>query len=202
MEGPERDVHQRILMTAESLFAEIGYDETTLQMIADAVGLPLSFVTGEFGDKGHLYTAVMQGVRDRGEEVMKKHLESCGHDAASLHLLADSALDHFLQYPQDAALWMQLRMQDAADLADVGRRSSFSQLTRTLELMGGGLRQELDPVLVLETIFWSVQCFIRDGVFDETGFRVGREDPGTVDRFRRHLHQMVDCFTAGTAPGR
>lgn len=187
--------HEAIFSAAEHLFAELGYDQTSVQLIADAAGVPAEAVNKEFGGKKKLYLDVMENVRVEGDKAFEKLAENYTPDEGGVHYLVDRTLDHFLRRPQDAGLWMQRRMQDAADLTEVEQRGSGPQLVQALELTKSAFRPELDSGLVLQDLFWSVHAFVRGGIFDDAGTRMGPGDPEAVDRFRRHLHQMVALYT-------
>jgi len=58
---------QQILQTAQHLFAEHGYDATSLQMIADEMGLTKAAVYYHFRAKGDiLYAAMLPGIQRLG----------------------------------------------------------------------------------------------------------------------------------------
>lgn len=192
MRTTAEQVDEAIFAAAEHLFAELGYDQTSNQLIADAAGVPVEEVVRHGGRLG-LYNAVMENVREQGQRTFERFLAGYTPDAAGVHRLVDSTLDHFLRRPQDAGLWMQRRMKDAADLS-VEQRYAVPQLTEALRRTREVFRPELDATLVLQEIFWSVQNFIRGGLLDETGRVAGPDDPEAVARFRRHLHRLVDCL--------
>ncbi len=194
MDRTQQPVRQAIFHAAEHLFAELGYDQTSVQLIADMAGVPVEAVGEEFGGKKRLYLEIMDNLREEGEKSFSRVIANYTPDAAGVHYLIDSTLDHFLRRPQDAGLWMQRRLQDAADLTEVEWQGSRPQFVRTLELTKSAFRPELDPGLILQEIFWSVHNFVRGGFLDEAGRSIGPEDPETVDRFRRHLHRTVDLF--------
>lgn len=191
-------VHEAIFNAAEHLFAELGYDETSARLIADAAGVPVEAV-GAYGGKSRIYLDVMENVREQGQRTYEKFLENYTPDAEGVHRLFDSSLDHFLRRPQDAALWMQRRLQDAADLTEVELQTSRPQFVQTLELTRDVFRPDVDAGLVLQELFWSVHSFIRGGILDDEGRVVGAEDPEAVARFRRHLHRTVDLFVREAA---
>ena len=186
---------EAVLGAAERLFAELGYDQTSVQLIADAADVPVEVISGEFGGRKQLYLDVMENVRVEGEKTFREVIENYTPDAAGIHRLVDSTLDHFLRRPQDAGLWMQRRLRDAADFTEVEQQGSGPQLARVLALTKSAFRPDLDAGLILQELFWSVHDFVRDGFFDDAGDQMSPEDPEAADRFRRHLHQMVDLCT-------
>src|SRR3954453_16191658 len=90
------DTHaeQAVLSVALRLFAELGYDGTTMQMIADAAGLEAAAVRAVFGGKTELYLLLTrQSVAEQvaGLEALEPRLTP---DADGMNLL----VDHYFEY--------------------------------------------------------------------------------------------------------
>src|SRR5262245_14865556 len=54
------DTHARILRAAEKLFAEGGFDGTTLRQIALEAATPVASINHHFGSKAGLYRAIFE----------------------------------------------------------------------------------------------------------------------------------------------
>src|SRR5712692_4417928 len=54
---------RRLLSQAAVVFAERGYHGTTLELVAEAAGVPEAILTIQFGDKPALFHAVLEEVR-------------------------------------------------------------------------------------------------------------------------------------------
>jgi AcrR family transcriptional regulator len=61
---------QLVLDTALRLFAERGYDATSLQMIADELGITKSAVAYHFGAKHNILKAALSSIAPRAEELL------------------------------------------------------------------------------------------------------------------------------------
>ncbi|MCD0450265.1 TetR/AcrR family transcriptional regulator [Actinocorallia sp. API 0066] len=192
MTEPASETGQRLLASALGLFAELGYDQTTSQMIADGAGLPVGAVRAEFGGKRELYLSVIKHVHEEEQRLLEHMMAEYTHDAAGIHRLVDQYLDHFVDHPRSAALWMQRRMYDAADLREIEINYSYPQIAAVSELTGDLVRPGVDMELVIWTLVWTVQTFVYGGIPDERGGRSTASDPRAVNRFRRHLHSSID----------
>ncbi|MDX6738291.1 TetR/AcrR family transcriptional regulator [Actinocorallia sp. A-T 12471] len=192
MGEPTSEPGQRLLSAALGLFAELGYDQTTSQLIADVAGLPVVTIRTEFGGKRELYLAVIKHVHEEEQALLDRMTETYTHDAAGIHRLLDQYLDHFVDHPREAALWMQRRMYDASDLRDIERLYSFPQIHAVSELTAELVRPDVDMELVIWGIVWSVQTFVYGGIPDAQGGRSSAVDRRAVARFRRHLHSSID----------
>src|SRR4030065_1687382 len=74
------DTVERILATAESLFAEHGFDAVSMNAIAEAAGVSKANVFHHFISKNDLYLAVLRNAcRDSAQ-----HLDDLGNDQETL----------------------------------------------------------------------------------------------------------------------
>jgi AcrR family transcriptional regulator len=79
---------QQILATAQRLFADLGYDATSLQMIADEMGLTKAALYYHFRTKGEiLHEAMLPGIQ-RLKALLKEAAEMRGRRARIEHLVA------------------------------------------------------------------------------------------------------------------
>jgi AcrR family transcriptional regulator len=184
-------VRERILDTATGLFAELGYDEVTVRMIAETAGLTFDEVIATIGTKRDLYVLVMDRAAALEDGMLAKAAAEFTHDVAGMHRFLDRYLDFYVTYPHIAALWIQRRMFDAADITHIESQISVPQLRLVAESVGSTFGPGVDVELALWSIAWCVQDFVQGGIPTEDGKRVGRNDPQTLARFRTHLHSML-----------
>src|SRR6266576_1060532 len=78
---------QQILDTAQRLFAELGYDATSLQMIADEMGLTKAAVYYHFRAKSDILHAAMQPGIQRLEVLLDEAAGIRGRRARIEHLV-------------------------------------------------------------------------------------------------------------------
>ena len=63
----QTEVQAKILRSAYILFAEKGFDNVTMQNIADAAGIPMGEITKYYPLKRDLYNAILQGATELGK---------------------------------------------------------------------------------------------------------------------------------------
>ena len=187
-------VRRRLLDTATALFAELGYDQMSTQMIADTAGMTVEEVTRQTGGKRELYVAVMRRAYEQEQAMLEQAAAEFTHDAAGVHRFLDRYLDFFVAHPQSAALWMQRRLHDAADI-QLEAVYTVPQMTLVARLGDGVFAPDVDVELMLLTIVWSVHVFVQSGVPDAHGRWITASDDQMLSRFRAHQHRLVECLT-------
>lgn len=185
-------VHDKLVETATGLFAELGYDQTSTQMIADAAGVTTAVLAREVGGKSDLYLAVMERAHALQKAMLEQGAAEFTRDAAGVHRFLDRYLDFFVAHPQIATLWIQRRLSDAADIAGIEREYTYPQIQMVAQAVGDTVGADVDAELSLWTIAWCVHDFVQAGIPSAEGPRVGPSDRRTLARFRAHLHQMVE----------
>ncbi len=195
---------ERILAAATDLFAERGYDATSTRTIAEAVGLNIATVAYHVGGKSELYLEVMRRAHEAQRDAMTSALDElreAGSDPtevrAALGRFVDAYLTFCVSHPHVPALWMRRWLSEGDDVAELESTYAgplvreVSTVVRSV-LDRAGLAAGLDVDMLVFTIVWTCHSFIRAGVVDHSGLRVAPQDLVMLDRFRRHLHDMVD----------
>ncbi|MEV0585059.1 TetR/AcrR family transcriptional regulator [Nonomuraea sp. NPDC050310] len=182
---------ERIIAVATRLFAELGYDESTLSLIAGAANVQPADIVALFGGKQGLYQAVMRRVDAVERDALRTALAGFSPSAESSKRLADAYLDLMASNPHIPLLWMHRWMGDASDSPEMEEgytRPLVDDIVAEIEpLMPPGV----DARYFVWTIVWCVFGFLTGGVLDRP--RVDREvRPAELARFRAHLHQMMD----------
>ncbi|MEO3827668.1 TetR/AcrR family transcriptional regulator [Actinomadura sp. B10D3] len=189
--GDGNRIPERVLTTAARLFSELGYDEASTQIIADACGIEHSVVTDRYGGKIGLYKAVLRSLTELRIESMKGAFKEFTPDAAGLIRLIDSYLDFCLQYPELPALWMHRWMSDATDIPEEEVRDSLRELDQIIGLIAEAVAEDVDAEMLNWNVVWAVNSFVRGGITSVDGVNHRADDPDTLLRFRRHLHQLA-----------
>ncbi|NYV78346.1 TetR/AcrR family transcriptional regulator, partial [Streptomyces sp. UH6] len=194
---------ERILAAATRLFAERGYDATSTRAIAEAVGLNIATVAYHVGGKAELYLAVMRRAHLAQREVVVAALEqlhTCGasetETRAALLNFVDAYLTFCMNRPEVPALWMRRWLSEGADLAEIESEFAGPLITEVAASVRAvldrvGLGSGVDVEMLVFTIVWTAHSFGQAGIIDPTGRRLGPRDLAVLDRFRRHLHDMV-----------
>lgn len=196
----------KVLTVATRLFAELGYDQTELELIARAAGVTPAWITEWFGGKQSLYKAVMRQANDQESAALGAALGLLAERAptpAGVKELADAYLEFFTDHPEVLRLWMHRWMGDAADVPELEESYTRPLVQEVVGEVSPLLRPGLDPRFVVWTIVWSVYGFLTGGMLDRP--RNERRVRGSdLREFRAHLHLMLDCvlLPTGTTPGR
>lgn len=201
----------RILAAASQLFAERGYDATSTRAIADAVGLNIATVAYHVGGKSDLYREVMRGAHEAQRDSVEQALAALAGaeptpDAAreGLHRFIDAYLGFCVSHPEVPALWMRRWLAEGEMLSELEAEFTGPLVERVAgqvrELLArAGVSTDADLDLLVYTIVWTTHAFSRAGVVDPSGTRVEPTDRPTFERFRRHLHDLVDGALALTS---
>ena len=199
-----RSSRERILAVATDLFAQRGYEATSTRAIGDAAGLNIATVAYHVGGKADLYREVMRMAHAAQRDAVAAALGTVAEAAptpeatrAALHDFVDAYLDFCLQHPEVPALWMRRWLDEGEDLAAIESEFAGPLVARVSTevralLDRGGIDREVDIEMLVYSIVWATHSFSRAGFIDSSGVR---RDPGSLammDRFRRHLHRMVD----------
>lgn len=124
----------RILDTAEALFAERGFAGTAVRDIAGAVGLTAASLYNHFAGKEALYGAVLErGIRPLIDVLEELSTRDLGRDA--LDALLGHVMDHLAQRPDVARLIYHEALTGAAHLVPLARTWIEPVLMRALGLM-------------------------------------------------------------------
>ena len=185
-------VRERIIGTATGLFASLGYDGTSAQMIADATGLDVATITDLVGDKRDLYLTVMKRAYMAKRAMYDSAFAEFTPDRAGIHLLADHLLDFSVDHPEVAELWIHRWLGDAADVTGLEALYLKPILDRLTDATRSVVGTDVDLRGAWWTVIWSVRGFVVGGMLNEEGQPVKPSNPVLLRQFRSHLHQLVD----------
>ncbi|MEU9022546.1 TetR/AcrR family transcriptional regulator [Actinomadura sp. NPDC048394] len=197
MGGTEED---RLIETATRIFAELGYDGTSLQMIADAAGLGIDAVHSVAATKADLYRAVMRNADEVEEAALREALAVFTPDRSGVLMLADAYLDFYVSHPRVLALWQHRWMGDAADLPDLEELYTQPLSRDIADTVRGLVPPDVDPDYLIWSVVWCVYGFLTGGVVRSgPGEPPRRHTPSSapcphddVEGFRAFLHTMLD----------
>ncbi len=192
---------EAVIEFATRLFAAFGYDGTTLQGLAEAMGYDLGWMHDTFGDKRALYLAVIERTTQAQRVVVEEALSSLpARDsagvAAALHNLVDRYLDLCVSNPQIPALWMHRWLGDAADIPDLEEKYAVPLINLTRDKLRsaadeGLIADDTDPDLMVRTLVWSMYGFLHGEALAPPN-PPDPDNPRTRPRLQAHLHQLLD----------
>ncbi|MGB7819157.1 MAG: TetR/AcrR family transcriptional regulator [Ornithinibacter sp.] len=195
---------ERILQAATELFAERGYDATSTRTIAEAVGLNIATVAYHVGGKNELYLEVMRQAHQSQGEAMAAplaELRAAGGSPTQVRAALGAFVDAYLSFcianPHVPALWMRRWLAEGTDVAQLEEDYAGPLVREVSTVVRGlldraGLAAALDVDMLVFTIVWTCHSFVRAGIIDHSGRRLEPHELAMLDRFRRHLHDVVD----------
>ena len=199
-----RTSRDRILAVATDLFARRGYEATSTRAIGDAAGLNIETVAYHVGGKAELHHEVMRLAHAAQRDAVLAALEQVSAAEptpagvrAALHGFVDAYLRFCLDHPEVPALWMRRWLAEGEDLAAIEREFAgplvAAVATRVRDTLArAGLPQDVDLEMLVYSIVWTTHSFSRAGFVDATGERQDATSAAMADRFRNHLHRLVD----------
>ena len=115
----------------------------------------------------------------------------------ALHRFIDAYLGFCVTHPDVPALWMRRWLAEGEMLAELEAEFTGPLVERVAgqvrELLARAeVATDADLDLLVYTIVWTTHAFSRAGVVDPAGRRADPSDRPTFERFRRHLHDLVD----------
>ena len=142
------DVRRRILATATALFAKIGYESTSLQAIAEQVGIRKASLLYHFPSKDALRQAVLQSLTQRWKERLPQLL-----------LAANSGEDRFSNTMNEALAFFRsdrararLLMRELLDRPGETRALLHESLGPWLELVARFIRRGQKEGLIWDDV--------------------------------------------------
>jgi AcrR family transcriptional regulator len=131
---------ERILTAARQLFAELGYDRTTIRAVASSAGVDAGLVMHYFGSKDLLFARATETAGDLGE------IKAGGTTEALLTSLGQRLTDE----PEAslAVLRSMLTNTDAADRYRTAAQPQLDQLTEAIPAPDAALRASLLSAII------------------------------------------------------
>lgn len=186
----------RIVEVATRLFAGLGYDMTSLELIADAVGVPGSSIEELTGGKRELYLTVMEGIFEAKRVEVQAVVDGTASEYEAAHLIADVYLDFYARNPQLLALWGHRWVSDAAELTDIEDRFMRPLLSLAARRIRNVVPEDLGPHAFLGTVLWNINGFLGTGLLAPGKGMRGSEDRDALKYFRTVLHTVIDRLLA------
>lgn len=100
--SPPSDARTQVVRAATSLFAARGFDGTTIQNIADAVGITKPAVLHHFGSKQQLRQAVLDGILEHWNQSLPRLLLKATQSEARFDAVFEELYQFFAQDPDRA----------------------------------------------------------------------------------------------------
>jgi AcrR family transcriptional regulator len=181
----------RVRSVAARLFAELGYDATSTQMIADATGVDPGTVTERYGGKRGLYVSLVERSAQKWRLKMASLRQTYTADADGVAQLMDVYVDYGMEHPEVPKLLIHRWMSDASDVTGLDEEIIGPMTQETVDLLRSALEPDVDAEAALWTLVWTVHGYLQAGYMDTSGNRRPPSDPEALRRFRQHLHWLI-----------
>jgi len=185
--GDETGEDTRVLDAARRLFAGLGYDGTTTEMIATAAGVPPSAVEG---GKAGLYRAILEDFYTAQMKMFDEVEAGYRSDGGDLHRAVDRFLDFYLDHPEGLAVWLYRGLLDAVDVEDVEERFRRPLTHRLFEIFDT-LESIPDPETWISAFSWCITGFLNGGILTRETDPLTVADPAARRRFRAFMHRLT-----------
>lgn len=116
MTRPASDTRQRIQEVARELFAQKGMQRTSLQDIANRLGITKPALYYHFDSRDELVRSILQPLLDEGEAFVAAHERRRGCARASVRELVEGYFDYHYEHRAD----LVLVVSELTTLADLG----------------------------------------------------------------------------------
>jgi TetR/AcrR family transcriptional regulator len=124
------------LNAATRLFAAHGFQGTTLQQVADAVGIRKPSVLHHFSSKEALFEAVSLQVLEHWSEILPNAVRQAAAGTARFEALTGQLIKFYLDFPDRA----RLALREALDQPQVYRRNIEEHILPWFSVLSAGLR--------------------------------------------------------------
>lgn len=183
-----------ILVEAERIFAELGYDHARLEDVAQAVGIRRPSIVYYFPGKQELYDAVEADIFDSMHARTRAAELPNGNPLGQLLTLLDAWLDYLVERPTAARILQRL-------VADVAPRHGdpvrFSELALTdleaivTEGVRTGVFRPITTMQVLNGVAATTLFYVCNGQQIGADRSYNPSDPAVLLEFRALLHRIA-----------
>ena len=188
------EIDEQLLRTALRLFAALGYDGTSVGMIAEAAGRDPAEIAA-VGGKPALYRAAMESYSKTAQGLVGEFTARTVHDAADAHEFLDRMLDFHFEHPEFNSLWVQRWLSDALDLPDVEQTYRMPIMDFGRRLLSAATEAEQEDVEMAVSLFdWAIHGFFAEGVQRPGATPLRSDDPRARRRFRGYMHYLLDLL--------
>lgn len=198
---PAADAVERILVAAETLFAQQGFDAVSMNAIAEAAGVCKANVFHHFTSKNDLYVAVLRNACKDASQ----HLDELGSDALSiaerLTQFAQSHLQTILEHDQVTRLSLREMLKEdthqGQELAEKVYGEKFSRFVAILRAgqATGELRRDIDPAVVATALLGANLFF-----FEARDVLRHFPDVSFTEQPQRYSSMLADIVLNGILP--
>lgn len=199
----ERHTRERILQIAEAFLGECGYHGTSLNHVAERVGIQKASLFHYFPSKEHLYRAVIEESFGETEQMVRLALEGEGAPLEKLCTLIGAYVDMVAAHPERTKILLRQSLGDAPGGAPP-TDDSERLVAVVVKFVADGQRTRvfapIDPVALVLSVVALVAFFFTSGPMLAPAWFGEPWGPATVERVKRHVTDVVQrCLTVHQA---
>ena len=159
----------RILLSAETLFAEQGFTHTSMRMITQHANVNLAAVNYHFGNKKNLIQALFRDYFEYAIPAAQQHLDTLERAAdVTVDAVINCIVDPLMQLenlkPNGAALFIQLLGHGYSDAQGHLRGFIMGNYGNTIQRLMKLFKQSVPDITVVE-LFWRLHFALGSFVF-------------------------------------
>lgn len=183
----------RLLNAGWKLFAQQGYDRTSVRAITRAARANLGAVTYHFGSKEHLYHAVLERLfREMGDRLSRAAAGN-GDPGARIRAIVRTMFEFFGEYPDAPRIVLQQVTRGGAvpEAVATRLRANLAIIAGVVaEAQARGLFRPAEPLfgafsIISQTVWFAV---VRRTI-PQVSHALG--NPDLADRFEHHIAEIV-----------
>lgn len=184
----------QIRLTATRLFADRGYEATSLQAISDAVGLTKQSLLYHYRSKETLRRAVLEAVFEHWHERLPRILEAVTSGRGRFEALTEELLDFFESDPYRARLVVRELLDHPDEMREIIARNLRPWVLLIAQFVrqgrdAGGIPPEIDPEAYITHVITLVVSSVAGHIVFEAA--LGDESEGARERRRQELLRMT-----------
>ncbi len=188
------DTSQLLLTVGRHMFAEQGFDATSLRDLTTSAGANLGAVTYHFGSKQQLYDAVLDQLFGQFADCVEAAAAESGPAAERIPRIVHAIFAFFAEHPEAPQLILrELARAGSAPSAVIpyARRNLAAIGAAVHEAQQAGELRDVDPVLVTFTILSQSIWFtlVRDRLAEVSGRPLGGDEGAGL--MERHIADVV-----------
>jgi AcrR family transcriptional regulator len=175
-ERKKEETRENIISCAVSFFKEKGFQETSMEEIAEKSDVSKGTLYNYFQDKESILVGYFQGViADYGKQIKEKFIES-KDIKLTLYRLLDLISGIFKNDNELAAIYFKYRMHSRLEYnLDSSKRSGIEKWV--LEVMekaqqNGQLRSDISPLVLTRTFQFLAMSFFISSIYKDEPFEV------------------------------
>ncbi|REE98273.1 TetR/AcrR family transcriptional regulator [Thermomonospora umbrina] len=197
----EEDVTlEQAVQVATRMFAGLGYDVASLDLIAEALGMPTAQLVKLTGGKRELYMMALERLTRAKYDQVRAAVDAAESERDGIHRFADAYLDFLAEHPDHLAIWSHRFSSDASDLWDVEDQYLRPMLLWGGRTLGDTVPKDIGAIPLLGIVMWCATGFASSGVLAPGHGMKQADDPETLEYFRDLLHKVIDRLLLAPAP--